>query len=57
MLVEEDIEVSDEVIPLLARGFRCGTIAPTLPSEHRFTDMNTSIIYDVRLEDLIPSCF
>ena len=57
MLVEEDIEVSDEVIPLLACGLRCSTIAPTLPSEHRLTDMNTSVIYDVRLEDLIPSCF
>ena len=57
MLIEEDVEVPDQMIALLPCTLRGSSIAPALPGEHRLTDMDASVVDDVRLEDLIPRSF
>ena len=53
MLIEEDVEVTDEVVALLTRTLRRSTIPPALPSKHRLTDMDTTVVDDISLEDSI----
>ena len=53
MLVEEDVEVTDEVVALLTRTLRRSAIPPALPSKHRLTDMDTTVVDDISLEDSI----
>ena len=53
VLVEEHIEIANEVVTLLPCRFRCHTIAPLLPCEHRLADVDTTVIHNVGFHHLI----
>lgn len=53
MLVESHVIVTDEMVTLFTAGLGSLTIAPFQPSEHRLTDMNTTVVDDIRLHYLI----
>ena len=57
VLVEGYIVVADEVVALLAGSFRSFAIAPLEPSEHRLTDVNTTVVNDVCLDYLVAVGF
>ena len=47
MFVEQHIEITDKVVAFFPGLFGGDTVAPLLPSQHRFTDMNTPVIDDI----------
>ena len=53
VLVEGYIVVADEVVALLAGSLRSFAIAPLEPGEHRFTDVDTTVVNDVCLDNLV----
>ena len=57
MLVEGYIVVAYEVVTLLARGFRCLTVAPFEPCQHALTDVDTAVVHDVGLDHLVTVGF
>ena len=53
VLVEGYIEVTDEVVALLAGGLGRSAVAPLEPSEHRFADVDATVVNDVGLNDFV----
>ena len=53
VLVEGHIVITYQVITFLTRRFRCLTIAPLLPSQHGLTDMDTTVVDDIGLNNPI----
>ena len=53
VLVESHIEITDKVVALLAGRFRSSAVAPLLPCEHRFADMDAAIVHDIGFHHLV----
>ena len=53
MLIERYIIVTHQMIALLARSLRCFTVSVFLPCQHGFTDMDTTVVYDISLYYLV----
>ena len=53
VLVESHVVVADEVVALLARRLRSLAVAPLLPCQHRLADMDTAVVHDVSLNNLV----
>ncbi len=45
------------MVALLSGRLWGSSISPFLPSQHGFTDMDTTIVYDIRLYDLVTVRF
>ena len=53
MLVEGHIIVADKMVALLTAGLRSLTVAIFQPCQHRLADMNTTVVHDIGLHNLI----
>ena len=53
MLVEGHVVVADEVVALLSCSFGCLAIAPFQPGQHRFTDVDTTVVHNVGLHHTV----
>ena len=53
LIAEEDVEVANQMVALLARRFRCRAIAPLLPGEHRLANMDATVVHDIGLDYLV----
>ena len=53
VLVEEYVEVTNQVVALLASLLWCDTITPLQPSQHGLTDVDTTVINDICLNYLV----
>ena len=56
MLVELNIVVAHKVVTLNTCALRCCTITITQPRNHRLTDVDTTVVYKVCLDNLITVC-
>lgn len=45
------------MVALLAGRFRSNAFTPFLPGKHGFTDMDTAVVYDISLYNLVTVCF
>ena len=57
MLIESNIIIADEVVTFLSARFRCLSITPLQPGKHRLADVDTSVVYDVGLHNMIAVSF
>ena len=53
VLIEGHVVITNEMVALLARRFRCFAVSPLQPSQHRLADVDASIVHDIRLNHLI----
>ena len=56
-VAEKNVEVADQVVAFLAGRFGSHAVAPFLPGEHGLADMDTAVVYDVRLYHFIAVRF
>ena len=53
MFIERDIIIAYQMVAFLAGCLRSFTVSIFLPCQHRFTDMNTTVVYDISLYYLV----
>ena len=53
VLIEEHVVVANQMIAFLAAALRCFAITPFQPSQHRLTDMNSTVVHDIGLHHLV----
>ena len=56
VLVKLNVVVTNKVVTLNASALWCSTVTVTLPRNHRLTDVYTTVVYKVCLDNLVTVC-